>query len=478
MAGGRSVAGRHRCEPHRGLQHRRHRDEADGRVRQRRRDRGDQFGRRPGRFGAPVGGSVGYAAAKHGMVGIMRVYANFLAPYSIRVNSVHPTGVNTPMIDNDFTRPGWTGSPQRVTRSRHGQRPAGADAVSRRTSPTRCSGWCPTPRATSPASRCPSTPGTSTSDDTAQSGSADGFRPHRAVGHRALRAAGRRLVDDDLAASFLPAGCATAGRADPGRRAAPGRRGGLGPVGARLWAIIACRKRFIDEDSPIRSTISTPSSCWAPGWTPAATGSPGTAIFQCSRSTNPSTSNANPLSYNGHSARHPPRCTWCRSTSSATTCGRPGAHGYRADAAPSSSGRASPSTSRRRRCAPRSTAQRRSDRQPAHLHLRPAGLHRRDAAIRRRRGVSTVPAAQPGVAVGTGARGGRRACRIRLAAGRTGRTDYYRALYPPTGRTLSASPLEWTATPKAIHREPVIHRRDCTTQEKREYGPAGIQFRR
>lgn len=54
--------------------------------------------------GAPVGGSVGYAAAKHGMVGVMRVYANFLAQYSIRVNSVHPAGVNTPMIDNDFTR--------------------------------------------------------------------------------------------------------------------------------------------------------------------------------------------------------------------------------------------------------------------------------------------------------------------------------------------------------------------------------------
>ena len=55
-------------------------------------------------LGAPVGGSVGYAAAKHGIVGIMRVYANFLAQYSIRVNSVHPAGVNTPMIDNEFTR--------------------------------------------------------------------------------------------------------------------------------------------------------------------------------------------------------------------------------------------------------------------------------------------------------------------------------------------------------------------------------------
>lgn len=53
---------------------------------------------------APMAGSIGYAAAKHGIVGLMRVYANLLAPHRIRVNSVHPAGVNTPMIDNDFTR--------------------------------------------------------------------------------------------------------------------------------------------------------------------------------------------------------------------------------------------------------------------------------------------------------------------------------------------------------------------------------------
>ena len=53
---------------------------------------------------SPMAGSVGYAAAKHGIVGIMRVYANLLATHSIRVNSVHPAGVNTPMIDNEFTR--------------------------------------------------------------------------------------------------------------------------------------------------------------------------------------------------------------------------------------------------------------------------------------------------------------------------------------------------------------------------------------
>lgn len=55
-------------------------------------------------IGAPVAGSIGYTAAKHGVVGLMRAYANFLAQYNIRVNSIHPAGVDTPMIDNDFTR--------------------------------------------------------------------------------------------------------------------------------------------------------------------------------------------------------------------------------------------------------------------------------------------------------------------------------------------------------------------------------------
>ena len=45
-------------------------------------------------------GLLGYFAAKHGVVGLMRAYANVLAPYSVRVNTVHPTGVNTPMVAN------------------------------------------------------------------------------------------------------------------------------------------------------------------------------------------------------------------------------------------------------------------------------------------------------------------------------------------------------------------------------------------
>lgn len=51
--------------------------------------------------GGDTPGGLGYTAAKHGVVGLMRSYANVLAPHSIRVNTVHPTGVNTPMVVND-----------------------------------------------------------------------------------------------------------------------------------------------------------------------------------------------------------------------------------------------------------------------------------------------------------------------------------------------------------------------------------------
>ena len=39
-----------------------------------------------------------YAASKHGVVGIMRSLANELASRNVRVNSLHPTGVATPML--------------------------------------------------------------------------------------------------------------------------------------------------------------------------------------------------------------------------------------------------------------------------------------------------------------------------------------------------------------------------------------------
>lgn len=46
-------------------------------------------------------GLLGYVAAKHGVVGVMRFYASAYAAQSIRFNTVHPTGVNTPMVAND-----------------------------------------------------------------------------------------------------------------------------------------------------------------------------------------------------------------------------------------------------------------------------------------------------------------------------------------------------------------------------------------
>lgn len=46
-------------------------------------------------------GLAGYQAAKHGVVGLMRYYATALAEKNIRVNTVHPTGVATPMLLNE-----------------------------------------------------------------------------------------------------------------------------------------------------------------------------------------------------------------------------------------------------------------------------------------------------------------------------------------------------------------------------------------
>lgn len=52
-------------------------------------------------IGGDTPGGLGYTAAKHGVVGLMRSYANQLAQHWIRVNTIHPTGVNTPMVVND-----------------------------------------------------------------------------------------------------------------------------------------------------------------------------------------------------------------------------------------------------------------------------------------------------------------------------------------------------------------------------------------
>jgi SDR family mycofactocin-dependent oxidoreductase len=44
-----------------------------------------------------------YVSAKHGVVGLMRTLALELAPQFIRVNSIHPTQVDTTMIQNEAT---------------------------------------------------------------------------------------------------------------------------------------------------------------------------------------------------------------------------------------------------------------------------------------------------------------------------------------------------------------------------------------
>ncbi|OBG38890.1 mycofactocin-coupled SDR family oxidoreductase [Mycobacterium sp. E3198] len=49
-------------------------------------------------------GVAHYTAAKHGVVGLMRGLAKELAPHNVRVNCVHPTNVDTPMIQNDAVR--------------------------------------------------------------------------------------------------------------------------------------------------------------------------------------------------------------------------------------------------------------------------------------------------------------------------------------------------------------------------------------
>ncbi|RZT83736.1 SDR family mycofactocin-dependent oxidoreductase [Pseudonocardia sediminis] len=63
-----------------------------------------------------VPNTVHYTAAKHGVVGIMRTLANEFAQHSIRVNTVHPTGVDTVMIQNKKTWGLFLGGEEGATR--------------------------------------------------------------------------------------------------------------------------------------------------------------------------------------------------------------------------------------------------------------------------------------------------------------------------------------------------------------------------
>lgn len=51
--------------------------------------------------GGNTPGMLAYTAAKTGVVGLMRAWANYLAPHNIRVNSIATGGVRTPMMMND-----------------------------------------------------------------------------------------------------------------------------------------------------------------------------------------------------------------------------------------------------------------------------------------------------------------------------------------------------------------------------------------
>jgi SDR family mycofactocin-dependent oxidoreductase len=48
-----------------------------------------------------LGNMAHYAASKHGVVGLMRSLALQLGPANIRVNTIHSTNVNTPMLQNE-----------------------------------------------------------------------------------------------------------------------------------------------------------------------------------------------------------------------------------------------------------------------------------------------------------------------------------------------------------------------------------------
>lgn len=67
------------------------------------------------RFSVRSHGLAGYQAAKHGVVGLMRYYANSLAEKNIRVNTVHPTGVATPMLLNEPVEQFFAEHPEGLT---------------------------------------------------------------------------------------------------------------------------------------------------------------------------------------------------------------------------------------------------------------------------------------------------------------------------------------------------------------------------
>ena len=72
-------------------------------------------------FTSSIGGLKGiqhvahYVSAKHGIVGLMRTMSNELAPYNIRVNTIHPTNVATIMVKNPGTYSMFVGEGEEAT---------------------------------------------------------------------------------------------------------------------------------------------------------------------------------------------------------------------------------------------------------------------------------------------------------------------------------------------------------------------------
>ena len=64
-----------------------------------------------GRGGDGSGAATGYTASKHGVVGIMRSLMIWLAPHGIRINTIHPAGVPTPMVAHAEMQAWFAGNP-------------------------------------------------------------------------------------------------------------------------------------------------------------------------------------------------------------------------------------------------------------------------------------------------------------------------------------------------------------------------------
>lgn len=79
---------------------------------------------------AGTAGGNAYIASKHGVVGLMRSFANELGPHSIRVNSIHPTAADTDLlVDNHTPAPGGPGQAPKPKPDRRAQHALPVDVI-------------------------------------------------------------------------------------------------------------------------------------------------------------------------------------------------------------------------------------------------------------------------------------------------------------------------------------------------------------